>query len=151
MIATTITSPNTATTTPSSSYVSKAISLPDDLVSNGIYVTGEVCCPYGSEVRAFVRWSDRGEADLFGRQWTEMKAVYGLGSPRYPFSASSELSKSEYDFRPTHWAWFGSSTTSTIRSYQVLLMYTTNLTGSGKIYSKLPATRNLRMCSFRSV
>lgn len=151
MIVTSTTNPNTATTTPSSSYVSKAVSLPDDLVSNGVYVTGEVCCPYGSEVRAFVRWSDRGESDLFGKQWTEMRAVSGLGSPRFPFAASSNLSKSEYDFRPTHWAWFGSPSTPTVRAYQVLLMYSTNLTGSGKIYTKLPATRNLRMCSFRSV
>ena len=151
MIATTATNPNTATTTPSSSYVSKAITLPDELASNAIFATAEVCCPYGSEVRAYVRWSDRGESDLFGKQWVQMTAVYGLGSPKFPFTANANLSKNEYDFRPTHWTWFGSNTTPTIRAYQVLLMYTTTLSGSGKVYSKLPATRNFRMSSFRSI
>lgn len=149
MIVTSETSPNTRTTTPSSSYVSKAVTLPDELSSNGIFVTGEVCCPFGSEVRAYVRWSDRGESDLFGKSWVGMTAVSGIGSPRFPFAANSNLSKTEYDFRPTQWAWFGSA--PNIRSYQILLMYTTTLTGTDKIYSKMPATRSLRMCSFRSV
>ena len=98
-----------------------------------------------------MRWSDRGESDLFGKQWVQMTALNGLGSPKFPFTANSNLSKNEYDFRPTRWAWFGSNTTPTIRAYQVLLMYTTNLSGSGKVYSKLPATRNFRMSSFRSI
>lgn len=149
MIITSETNPNTASSTPSSSYVSKAVTLPDELASNGVFVSGEVCCPFGSEVRAYVRWSDRGESDLFGRSWTPMTAVSGIGSPRYPFSSTSNLSKTEYDFRPTQWAWFGSA--ANVRSYQILLMYTTTLSGANKIYSKLPATRNLRMCSFRSV
>jgi hypothetical protein len=131
--------------------VSKAITLPDELASNAILATAEMCCPYGSEVRAYVRWSDRGESDLFGKQWVQMTAISGLGSPKFPFTANSNLSKNEYDFRPTRWAWFGSNTTPTIRAYQVLLMYTTNLSGSGKVYSKLPATRNFRMSSFRSI
>lgn len=149
MIITNETSPNVRTTTPSSSYVSKAVTLPDELASNGIFVTGEVCCPYGSEVRAYVRWSDRGESDLFGRSWTPMTALSGIGSPRFPFAANSNLSKTEYDFRPTQWVWF--ETEPNVRSYQILLMYTTTLSGANKIYSKMPATRNLRMSSFRSL
>lgn len=149
MLVTSTNDPNTRTTTPSSSYVSKAVSLPDELVSNGIFVTGEVCCPTGSQVRAYVRWSENGESDLFGKSWVQMTAVNGIGSPRFPFTATSNLSRTEYDFRPTQWAWF--NTGSTVRAYQILLMYTTTLGAAAKTYSKLPATRNLRMCSFRSV
>jgi hypothetical protein len=144
MIATTDT-----TALPSSAYVSKAVTLPEDLVSNGIFATAEVCCPYGSQVRAYVRYANRGESDLFSQPWVAMAAIDGIGSPKYPFTASSNLSKSEYDFRPTRWALFDNTTG--IRAYQIKLVFTTDLTGASKTYSALPAIRNLRMASLRTV
>ena len=139
----------TSTESTSSAYVSKAVTLPEDLVSNGIFATAEVCCPYNSQVRAYVRYTDRGESDLFTHPWIAMAAVDGIGSPKIPFAASSNLSKSEYDFRPTRWALFDNTTG--IRGYQIKLVYTTDLTTSNKTYSGLPAIRNLRMASLRTV
>jgi hypothetical protein len=147
MIATTDT-----TASPSSAYVSKAVTLPEDLVSNGIFATAEVCCPYGSQVRAYVRYTNRGESDLFGQSWVAMTAVEGIGSPKIPFTAASNLSKSEYDFRPTRWALFDNTTG--IRGYQIKLVFTidsTVITDQTKTYSVLPAIRNLRMASLRTV
>jgi hypothetical protein len=138
---------------PSSAYVSKAVTLPEDLVSNGIFATAEVCCPYGSEVRAYVRYANRGESDLFSQSWVAMTAVDGIGSPKIPLTASSNLSKSEYDFRPTRWALFDNTTG--IRAYQIKLVFTINssviTTDAIKTYSVLPAIRNLRMASLRTV
>ena len=138
---------------PSSAYVSKAVTLPEDLVSNGIFATAEVCCPYGSQVRAYVRYTNRGESDLFGQSWMAMTAVEGIGSPKIPFAAASNLSKSEYDFRPTRWALFDSTTG--IRGYQIKLVFTVessiDLSPATKTYSVLPAIRNLRMASLRTV
>jgi hypothetical protein len=139
----------TDTDTTSSAYVSKAVTLPEDLVSNGIFATAEVCCPYGSQVRAYVRYANRGESNLFSQSWVAMAAVDGIGSPKIPFAASSNLSKSEYDFRPTRWALFDNTTG--IRAYQIKLLFTTDLTGASKTYSGLPAIRNLRMASLRTV
>jgi hypothetical protein len=148
MIATTDTAAS-----PSSAYVSKAVTLPEDLVSNGIFATAEVCCPYGSQVRAYVRYTNRGETDLFGQPWVAMTAVEGIGSPKIPFTASSNLSKSEYDFRPTRWALFDNITG--IRGYQIKLVFTVessiDSTPTTKTYSVLPAIRNLRMASLRTV
>jgi hypothetical protein len=148
MIATTDT-----TASPSSAYVSKAVTLPEDLVSNGIFATAEVCCPYGSQVRAYVRYANRGESDLFGQPWVAMTAVDGIGSPKIPFTASSNLSKSEYDFRPTRWALFDNTTG--IRAYQIKLVFTVesfiDSSPATKTYSILPAVRNLRMASLRTV
>jgi hypothetical protein len=147
MIATTDT-----TASPSSAYVSKAVTLPEDLVSNGIFATAEVCCPYGSQVRAYVRYTNRGESDLFGQSWVAMTAVEGIGSPKIPFTAASNLSKSEYDFRPTRWALFDNTTG--IRGYQIKLVFTIDssvITDQTKTYSVLPAIRNLRMASLRTV
>ena len=135
--------------TPTSSYVSKVVTLPEELVSTGVFAVADVCCQFNSQVRAYVRTVGRGETDLFGKPWTEMTAIGGLGSPTYPFTSSSNLSKTEYDFRPTQWAWFNSS--STLRSYQIKLVYTTNLTGQNMTYSSMPCVRNLRMSSFRTV
>ena len=132
-----------------SSYVSKVVTLPEELISTGVFALADVCCPSGSEVKAYVRWLDRGESDLFAKSWTQMVAVGGLGSPEYPFTASANLSKTEYDFRPTQWAWFNAS--STVRAYQIKLVYTTTLTGAQETYSSLPCVRNLRMSSFRTV
>jgi hypothetical protein len=139
----------TDTDTTSSAYVSKAVTLPEDLVSNGIFATAEVCCPYGSQVRAYVRYANRGESNLFSQPWVAMTTVDGIGSPKIPFAASSNLSKSEYDFRPTRWALFDNTTG--IRAYQIKLVFTTDLTGQNKTYSVLPAIRNLRMASLRTV
>jgi len=86
---------------------------------------------------------------LFGQSWVAMTAVDGIGSPKIPFAASSNLSKSEYDFRPTRWALFDNTTG--IRAYQIKLLFTTDLTGVSKTYSRLPAIRNLRMASLRTV
>jgi hypothetical protein len=148
MIATTDTAAS-----PSSAYVSKAVTLPEDLVSNGIFATAEVCCPYGSQVRAYVRYTNRGETDLFGQPWVAMIAVEGIGSPKIPFTASSNLSKSEYDFRPTRWALFDNITG--IRGYQIKLVFTVessiDSSPTTKTYSVLPAIRNLRMASLRTV
>jgi hypothetical protein len=147
MIATTDT-----TASPSSAYVSKAVTLPEDLVSNGIFATAEVCCPYGSQVRAYVRYTNRGESDLFGQSWVAMTAIEGIGSPKIPFTSSSNLSKSEYDFRPTRWALFDNTTG--IRGYQIKLVFTIDssvITDQTKTYSVLPAIRNLRMASLRTV
>ena len=135
--------------TPTTSYVSKAVTLPEELVSSGVFATAEVVCPYGSEVRAYVRWSDRGESDMFGKAWTAMSAVGGIGSPLYPFTASSNLSKTELDFRPTQWEWLNAA--STVRAYQIKLVYTTTTSGATKTYSVLPCVRSLRMCSFRTI
>jgi hypothetical protein len=122
-------------------------------VSNGIFATAEVCCPYGSEVRAYVRYANRGESDLFSQSWVAMTAVDGIGSPKIPLTASSNLSKSEYDFRPTRWALFDNTTG--IRAYQIKLVFTINssviTTDAIKTYSVLPAIRNLRMASLRTV
>jgi hypothetical protein len=143
----------TSTESTSSAYVSKAVTLPEDLVSNGIFATAEVCCPYGSQyvsqVRAYVRYANRGESDLFSQPWVAMTALDGIGSPKIPFALSSNLSKSEYDFRPTRWALF--DTTTGIRAYQIKLVFTTELAGQTKTYSVLPAIRNLRMASLRTV
>lgn len=135
--------------TPTTSYVSKAVSLPEELVSSGVFVTAEVCCPYGSTVRAYVRWSDRGESDLFGKSWTAMTAIGGIGSQRFPFTASANLSKTEFDFRPTQWEWLNAA--STVRVYQIKLVYTTTTTGATKTYSVLPCVRSLRMSSFKTI
>jgi len=158
MLLTTVSNPNTiSSTTPTSSYVTKAITLPEDLVSNGVFATAEICCPFNSAVRAWVRWSDRGENDLFNKPWVQMTAVAGFGSPKYPYTStpsfanSGHASRNEYDFRHTEWTWFGSNTASTVRAYQVLLMFTTQNSGSAKTYAISPAVRNFRMCSFRSV
>lgn len=156
MLVTTSSNPNDFATS-TSSYVTKAITLPEDLVSNGIFATSEVCSPYDSVVQAWVRWSDRGESDLFGKNWVKMTAVSGFGSPKFPYNStpsfvnSGHASRSDYDFRKTEWMWFGSNTTPSIRAYQVLLMFTTQNSGANKTYSVLPAARNFRMCSFRSV
>lgn len=143
----------TSTESTSSAYVSKAVTLPEDLVSNGIFATAEVCCPYGSQVRAYVRYTDRGESDLFTHPWIAMTAVDGIGSPKIPFTASSNLSKSEYDFRPTRWALFDNTTG--IRGYQIKLVFTVESSiessPATKTYSILPAIRNLRMASLRTV
>ena len=143
----------TSTESTSSAYVSKAVTLPEDLVSNGIFATAEVCCPYGSQVRAYVRYANRGESDLFGQPWVAMTAVDGIGSPKIPFTASSNLSKSEYDFRPTRWALFDNTTG--IRGYQIKLVFTVESSiessPATKTYSILPAIRNLRMASLRTV
>ena len=143
----------TSTESTSSAYVSKAVTLPEDLVSNGIFATAEVCCPYGSQygsqVRAYVRYANRGESDLFSQPWVAMTALDGIGSPKIPFAVSSNLSKSEYDFRPTRWALF--DTTTGIRAYQIKLVFTTDIAGQTKTYSVLPAIRNLRMASLRTV
>jgi len=140
---------DTNTQYPTSSYVSKAVTLPEELVSTGVFTTADVCCPYGSEVRAYVRFAERGESDIFNKPWTQMVAVGGIGSYRYPFTASSNLSKTEFDFRPTQWAYLNSS--SNIRSYQIKLVMTTSKTGADKKYSILPAVRNLRMASIRTI
>ncbi|MFM8268737.1 MAG: hypothetical protein ACKN9V_00995, partial [Pseudomonadota bacterium] len=146
---------NASTANPTSAYVSKAVSLPDDLVSNGIFTTADVCCPYGSVVNAYVRWSERGESDLFTKSWVAMPAVGGLGSPKYPFIQGSNLSRSEFDFRPTQWAWFNNrSSVPNIRSYQIKLVFTVDsavLSGASKTYSKLPAVKNFKMSSIRTV
>jgi len=136
-------------TTPTTAYVSKTVALPEELVSSGVFATAEVVCPYGSEVRAYVRWSDRGESDMFGKAWTQMSAVGGIGSPLYPFTASANLSKTELDFRPTQWEWLNAA--STVRAYQIKLVYTTTTSGATKTYSVLPCVRSLRMCSFRTI
>jgi len=155
-----ICTPNTSAAAPTSSYVSKAVSLPDELASIGVFTTSEVCCPYGSEVRAYVRWSEKGDGELFGRPWAAMTAISGLGSPKHPFTASGGLSSTEYDFRTTKWIWFNGvgagsalNSTATIRAYQIKLVFTVT---SGvqaalatKTYSILPSVRNLRMASFR--
>ena len=146
MITTDATSPSSPTT----SYVSKAVTLPEELVSSGVFATAEVVCPYGSEVRAYVRWSDRGESDMLGKAWTAMTAVGGIGSPLYPFTASANLSKTELDFRPTQWEWLN-TTGSTVRAYQIKLVYTTTTSGATKTYAALPCVRSLRMCSFRTI
>lgn len=158
MLVNTASNPNTlGSATVTSSYVTKAITLPEDLVSNGVFATSEICCPFDSAVRAWVRWSDRGESDLFNKPWVQMTAIAGFGSPKFPFNStpsfvrSGDASRSDYDFRHTEWAWFGSNTASTVRSYQVLLMFTTQNSGANKTYAVLPAVRNFRMCSFRSV
>ena len=144
-----ITTEGTTPTSPTTSYVSKAVTLPEELVSSGVFATAEVVCPYGSEVRAYVRWSDRGESDMLGKAWTAMSAVGGIGSPLYPFAASANLSKTELDFRPTQWEWL--NTASTVRAYQIKLVYTTTTSGATKTYSVLPCVRSLRMCSFRTI
>jgi len=138
---------NTAST--STSYVSKSVSLPQNLSANGIFAVADVCCRPDSQVVAYVRWSEQGESELFNRSWVQMSAVGGLGSPQYPFAAGSNLSNSEYDFRPTQWAKF--NTTATIRAYQIKLVFTTILTGVNKTYSQLPSVRSLRMSSFRTI
>ena len=140
----------TSTNATTSGYVTKSVALPHNLRSDGVFVDAEVCSPQGSQVKAYVRWSDNGENELFTKSWVEMVAVDGLGSPRYPFTSSSDLSANEYDFRPTKWAWFNSRGAVT-RAYQVKLVYTTDLTGSSKVYEKLPSVRNLKVCSFRTV
>lgn len=140
---------NTSLASPTSSYVSKAISLPEELISTGVFASAEVCCPYRSEVRAYIRFVERGESDLFSKNWIQMVAIGGIGSYKYPFTASSNLSSTEFDFRPTQWAYF--NTSSTIRAYQIKLVMTTSTTGDTKTYSVLPAVRNLRMASLRTV
>jgi len=135
--------------TPTTSYVSKAVTLPEELVSSGVFATAEVVCPYGSKVEAYVRWSDRGESDMLGNAWTPMSAIGGIGSPLYPFTASANLSKTELDFRPTQWEWL--NTGSTVRAYQIKLIFTTSTSGATKTYSILPCVRSLRMCSFRTI
>ncbi len=140
----------TASASTTSGYVTKSVALPHNLRSDGVFVDTEVCSPQGSQVKAYVRWSDNGENELFTKSWVEMVAVDGLGSPRYPFTSSSYLSENEYDFRPTKWVWFNPRGAVT-RAYQVKLVYTTDLTGSSKVYEKLPSTRNLKVCSFRTL
>jgi hypothetical protein len=145
-----ITTDGTSPASPTTSYVSKAVTLPEELVSTGVFATAEVVCPYGSKVEAYVRWSDRGESDMLGKAWTAMSAVGGIGSPLYPFTASANLSKTELDFRPTQWEWLN-TTGSTVRAYQIKLVYTTTTSGATKTYAALPCVRSLRMCSFRTI
>jgi len=118
------------TDSPTSSYVTKAVVLPEENISNGLVVISEACIPTGSSVIASYRYSTNGEADLFDQPWITMTA-------KNTFISSTEL-----DFRSARWI----GTASNIRAYQIKMQL---LAPSTSAYRNTPAIRNLQVVSYR--
>jgi len=117
---------------PTSSYVSKAVVLPEENVSNGVVVLADSCIPIGSSIQVYFRYSSSGESDLFDRPWTPMVMKNAFNSV------------SDIDFREGRWVY--TSSNISIRAYQIKIVM---LAPSSSPYNKTPAVKNLRAVTIR--
>jgi hypothetical protein len=115
---------------PTSTYVTKAVVLPEDNVSSGLLVISEACIPAGASLVVSYRYSTTGETDLFDQPWIPMTAK------------TSFVSSTELDFRQGRWV----ATASNIRAYQIKIQMRAPSTSA---YRNSPALRNLQVVSYR--
>ena len=114
----------------SSGYVTKAVTLPDENISSGLFVVADTCNPLNSDIVAYYRYSTTGEGDLFDMPWIPM-------TKKTAFVSTSEL-----DFRESRWV----ATAPNMKSYQLRFVFLCSPTVA---YDKTPALRNIRVVSYR--
>jgi len=136
-------SPSTAAPYSTSSYVSRAVVLPQDATSNGIFVYTNAVIPQGATVNMYCKYSSSGESGLFQSQWRPMTRV------NLPFTSSTEA-----DFREAVYGITGPSVANAtglsggINSYQIKAEFLA-ANGSNTPYAKTPALKNIRVVTWR--
>jgi hypothetical protein len=128
-----------------SSYVSRIIELPEDLVSNGISVFLDANLPKSSGMSVEYRYSVNGESDLFTKQWNPMPLVNPapvVGEETKPFTSVSEIDFREAQYRTAE-------PLPSFKAYQIRVkLHTDTGFGSDQTYYNTPAIRNIKAVSF---
>jgi len=137
------TQPSTGAPYSTSSYVSRAVVLPQDATSNGIFVYTNAVIPQGATVNLYCKYSSSGESGLFQSQWRPLVRVNPL------FTSSTEA-----DFREAVYGITGPNVapitglSGGINSYQIKAEFLA-ASGSNTPYSKTPALKNIRVVTWR--
>jgi hypothetical protein len=121
------------TSTPTSTYVSRVVELPQSTASNGIAVFVDANIPTGSAIAVNYRYCLSGETDIFSKRFLPMPQI----SPSF-------TSNSEIDFREA--AFRVAVPSGAFTSYQIQVVMTS--TAPNSTYFKTPAARNIRTVSF---
>jgi hypothetical protein len=138
------TQPSTGAPYSTSSYVSRAVVLPQDSTSNGILVYTNAVIPQGATVNMYCKYSSSGESGLFQSQWRPMVRL----NPTF-------TSSTEADFREAIYGLTGSNVSSlnglggTINSYQIKSEFLA-ANGSSTPYSKTPALKNISVVTWQA-
>jgi hypothetical protein len=134
------TSPSGSNGYPTSSYVTRAVVLPQDSTANGILVYTNAVVPQGATLNLYCKYSSSGESGLYQSQWRQMTRV----NPAFTSSTESDFREAIYGIT--------SATVSplnglggAINSYQIKAEFLANGTSS---YSKTPALKNISVVTW---
>ena len=123
-----------------SSYVSRIVQLPEDLVSNGISVFLNANLPGESVVSVQYRYSVNGESDVFTKGWNEMPLVNPVSvTGEKPFTSVSEIDFREAQYRTAE-------PLPSFKAYQIRVKIDTS--SNSQSYYNTPAIRNIKAVSF---
>lgn len=120
-----------------SAYISRVVNLDPSTSSNGVQVFLNANLPSGSKIRAYYRYSEAGEADIYSKAWIPLTQA-----------SSAFTSTSEFDFREVIFRNTPTAVPATgFNSYQIKVEMWSD-SGSSATYFKTPAIRNIRTVSF---
>lgn len=116
-----------------SSYVSRVVSIPQDSVSQGIFVFANAMIPSGAQVKVYCKYSGLGEADIL------KNASWRLMTQLNSFTSSSEA-----DYREV--AYGINAPSGSISSYQIKIEFLAPSTAS---YYYTPSLKNIKVVTWR--
>lgn len=135
---------------PASTYVSRIVQLPEELVSNGLAVFLDANIPARSGVVVHYRYSANGENDILAKPWIRIPFAGSLLPGNDATTSAPFTSVSEIDFRQAYYKTTGQ--TPDFKAYQIRVDLQTNKQSSvgGFTYYETPAVRSIKAVSFIS-
>ena len=132
--------PSTTSAYATSSYVSRAVVLPTESTSQGVFVFTNALIPTGATVNMYCKYSTNGESGLYQAPWRRMSSV-GI-----TFTSATDNDFREAVYGITAPSSNTSSLANSISAYQIKAEFLAPATAD---YSKTPALKNIRVVTWR--